>query len=421
MYHSSIALLAALPMAIAPQVSHPTELTLGQVIQLARTHSLQVAVSKERLSSASALQEAANAPLRPNVTLQSSANYGLGAQIPGSPVLGAGMVSGVGISYLLFDGNGSKSALDVATAQTDSARIALEQTEQNAIASAAVDYFEVLRATGLARVARETYQQAQDHLKLGEMRFKAGTSTRADLLQLQAELANAQVNVIQTQNAVETSRLTLANALSTPLGNRPLDASASVPLRPVSLEAAMPKALTRRQDLRIQELKIASDRDRITQLSSARWPNISANGRYGLAGTSTSETYAGLTFSWDVFDGDKAESQAQSAKFDAQADTAQLDLLKQGAELEIRQSYLTRQEARERQLAARNGLEAAREAYAIARSRFELGLSTQFELTDVQNTLIQAENNEVIARTDLMEAEIRLERALGDDLTKLGS
>ena len=59
---------------------------------------------------------------------------------------------------------------------------------------------------------------------------------------------------------------------------------------------------------------------------------------------------------------------------------------------------------------------AAQEAYRLAVQRFKVGLATTFEVTDVQNTLIQASNNYVQATNDLRVAELRLARALGVDL-----
>lgn len=418
MNRSPLAVLLALPLLLhaMPVWAQPPVLTLGDALRLVSKQNLPVAFARERSSAAQALSEAAGAPLLPSLSAQGNANYGAGTRISGAPALGPGLDTSVSVNYLLFD-VGARSALALASHQAEAATVGLSQAEQDALAAGAIAYFQVLRAQGLARVASETYRQAQEHLRLGELRLKAGNGTRAELLQLQAMAANAQVSMIQAQNLLETNRLALGHVLNEPIGARELDASASV--RPMALDQHLAAALDRRQDLRTQALKVEADRDRAALESSAQLPSLSTVGRYAWHNLEAGELYAGLNLNWTLFDGNRASNRAKAAQYDAAAAILQLEQLKKAAELEIRQTSLAREEASLRLQASANAMRAASEAYAIARRRYELGLATQVELIDVQNTWLQAENAQVMARADLSQAEIRLHRALGNDLAAL--
>ena len=76
-------------------------------------------------------------------------------------------------------------------------------------------------------------------------------------------------------------------------------------------------------------------------------------------------------------------------------------------------------EAKQRVETAREGLQSAQEAYRLAVKRYQVGIGTTFEVTDVQSTLVQSGNNYVQATNDLRVAEVRLARALGYDLAQL--
>lgn len=253
-----VGLVACLVLGtLAPAWAESPVLTLADTVRLARDRSLGVTANRERLRSSEAQQRAASAVQYPILSVTSSPTY---AQVPAgtrsaSPGAGVGLpaptTSGpyiddtVSVSQLLFDSSSTRNQVAIAEDQVTISQLGLHQAEEDAMANAGATYFQVLRADGLAHVAQEAYRQAQDHERLGNLRIKAGSGTRAELLQLQAQLANAQVALIQAQNAVVQARLALANVVNAPIGDRPL-ASASVSPLAVMLDRDLPVSLTRR-------------------------------------------------------------------------------------------------------------------------------------------------------------------------------
>lgn len=394
-------------------------LSLSEMARLARNRNLSVATEAERVRSAQALTQAARSPYYPSAAIQEGLNAGTGRALSqtGAFLEAPGLTTSVSGSWLLWDAGNTHDAVAVAQAEENMTRSGLDQAQQDAMLNGGVDYFQLVRAQALAKLDADALKQAEEHLRLGQLRQLAGTATRADVLQLQAQLANAQNTMIQADNAAAIARLTLSNALNSSLGDRAIDASASVPVRSVNFAQELPSTYTRRPEIQQQQFKVESDRARAALDTSSLYPSVSATARYYQLNAAPGATILGATLNWSVFEGVRAQNQAASAEADVRADEETLEQLKQAAELDVRTQYQSSEEARARISSARAGRSAAAEAYRIAVDRYRLGLATNFELIDVQNTYLQAEYNLVQATNDFSIDEIRLTRALGYDLS----
>ncbi|HEY9765780.1 MAG TPA: TolC family protein [Chroococcales cyanobacterium] len=388
-------------------------LKLPEVLQMARSHSHAVLSSRQRLLSFEAQKEAARALSLPSLFLQTGGGF-TATNRPGNP--GDGVDTSLALSQLLFDFDATRHAQGIAGSQSEIAKMTLLQSEQDAMEGAAVNYFQVLRSEALAGLSDDSFKQAQEHLRLGELRLKAGSGTRSEVLLLKARLANARVSLVQARNQVIFSRLALGNQINLPLGDRPLLQNTVLP--PRSFDIDLVPALERRPEILAQSLKVLIGEERQEVEKSSSLPGLNATGRYNQRNLENGTLFAGLNLNWPLFDGNKSSSRLRSAQADTAAESEILEQLKQAAELDIHQEVQSSQEANSRFQAAQEGSLAATEAYRIALRRYALGLSTQLELIDVQNTLTLARDNAVQAQSDMAIAEIKLCRALGFDLAE---
>lgn len=432
MIRRALALALALSLSAAPAMAQGTsELTLAEAVLLARDNSLAALQSTQQVQAAQAQRAVTVGNALPTFALQTSANYnqlpassGLaqlfggdrGGGLVGFPAQGVTADTTLQGNIVLFDAFATRDAIKIADYQVYVAKLQAYQAKQESMVNAAVAYFDVLRAEGLARVAADSVKQAQEHLRLGDLKLKAGTGTRAETLQLRAQLANAQGQLTQARNAVAIARLRLSNALNAPVADTPLFDNPKVPALEVAIAEQLREAVARRTEVQQLETRKQIDETQVALESRATWPNLQGTTRYSQRGLNAGQFLAGVTLNWALFDGFKARNRMEVARNQAEADLVQLEATKQNIALEIRQQYQTREEAQSRVAVAREGLEAAQEAYRLAVKRYEVGLATPFELTDVQTTLVQSGNNYVSAINDLRVAQIRLARAMGIDL-----
>lgn len=431
----ALAAPAAKPAAPAAPAAAPVarpDLSLADVVLLARDNSLGAQLNRRKLASSVASRQVTVSSAYPSLELQTQAQYSKlppgpiaelfgqmgagGGGIPGFPAPGVVVDNTIQASQVLFDAFRTRDAIAIADIQNDIARLSVTQAEQDAMANAAAAYFNVLRAQGLTDVASNTVKQAQEHLRLGDVRLRAGTGTKAEVLQLRAQLANAQQQYTQARTGATLARLQLSNAVNAPVRDRRLDPDPGVPSLQVAAQGSMDEGLSRRTEIQQLQLGEKIDETRVSLESRALWPTVAAVGRYAQRGFSQGMFTAGLGLNWTLFDGFKVRAKIEQARADAEAAKVQMEQLRQNIALEINQQFETREEARARIVTAREGLASAQEAYRLAVHRFEVGMAAPSELTDVQNTLVQAGNNYVQAVNDLRMAELKLAKALGVDL-----
>ncbi len=128
---------------------------------------------------------------------------------------------------------------------------------------------------------------------------------------------------------------------------------------------------------------------------------------------------ATLGVSVPIFDGGLARARVQAARAEiATAETNRRQAVDQVG-LDVQQAYLTLLQARNRVAVANVGLSQAREAARLARVRYNAGVSQQagvspiLELSNAQNSLAQAQSNQVNALYDYNNARAQLDRAVG--------
>ncbi|GEM_PF-2170751 len=416
---------ATLWLALTLQAA-ATPLTLGEAVKLAHGRHLSVQASQHMLRSAQAQQREAASRYWPSISLETGPSYshlpgagfgsipGMGGMV-GFPSSGTVVDTTLSVRQTLFDSFATHDAVRFAELGVEIGQQQLKQVEQETMLNAALAYFQVLRAEGLRRVAAENAKQNADHMRLGRSRLAAGTTTQMDVLQLQAISANAQVALIQAENAVEIARLGLSNAINQPLDNRELVAPQAFAVL-ATADAAKLATVQQRPDFQQAQLRMKQSETRASLEGRGLWPTVSANSRYSQRDTNQGTLSAGVTVSWNALDSSRVLSRISASENEAEASRLQLQLTQQAIELELQRGLKTRDEAQRRAVALKEGLSAAQEAYRLAKSRFELGLAMQVELRDVQTTLVQTENNMLQAETDWREAEVRLARAMGVDL-----
>jgi len=146
------------------------------------------------------------------------------------------------------------------------------------------------------------------------------------------------------------------------------------------------------------------------------WPHLVGHGSYSFRGMAQGIFAAGVTLDWTLFDSFQTREKMLAQQHQAQADALLMQQTRQRLALEVRQQYENREDANSREASSREALASAQEAYRLALDRFRAGVAAPYELTDVQTTLIQSENDYIQSLDDYRVAEIRLARALGVDL-----
>jgi outer membrane protein TolC len=124
---------------------------------------------------------------------------------------------------------------------------------------------------------------------------------------------------------------------------------------------------------------------------------------------------AGLTLSWQLFDGGRAKAEQRVARANVTSAQAQRDalLVSLTSQLELARAQI--EANRVNVQASAEAVTAARAQLQLAEARYTQGLGSQIELADAQTAITTAEGNLVQAQWQLAEAWAQLRRAIGGE------
>ena len=471
--------LAASPalcqVAPAPPLVLPTPLTLPQAIALALRQQPQLYLSQTQITQARGQKLQAQSQYFPVLTPSyqyqntSQALYGLGSggvstvTTTGTGTTGTG-TSGTGttgttgtgttgtigttttllnsqnevsivrggglnvsLSQTLFDAGQREAVNTEARRAVDAAEFSRRNTRQTIILNVTQDYYQLLLNRDLVKVAQAQvarYQQTED---VTQAQIDAGTTAAKDIYQARSDFANAQVTLLNDQNAVQTASATLKNALGVDLNGvvqiAPLTAGDTLPPVPVSgqgpsLEDALTAAFAQRPDLRQQQAVVQSDAAALRL--AQREAGVSVKGDYVLNYQASNDVGARgvnsqflVTGSYPLFDAGNARGAVQIAQAARDAALDQLELVRQQVRLDVEQAYSTRQTNLDAAGLAQAAVTAAQVNYDAAVASRKEGIGTVLDITTAQATLTQAQSQYVTAVYNFYIADAQLERAIG--------
>ena len=421
-------MIAALALIAAAQV-----VTLDQAVQSAREHQPQIRQAQANTAAASARAREALAPLLPQVT----AGAGYARQIATGGATGggtSGSVSQTGQSFLtpntfsdsataqllVFDFlsqiNRLRSARASADAQAATERATALQIDLNVRAA----FFAARANRALVQVAQDNLTNTRKHLEQTEGFVQAGTHPEIDVIQARADTANARVQLINAQNAYQTSRLNLNSAMGVQ-GSTDYDIAdttlAAVQGEDADLDALLDDASRARPEIQSLEDQIRAAQLTVRSLEGQYWPSIGANAGFFQSGPHVDELGwrlgAGVTLTWNIFQGGLTRAQVSEAEANVTAALAQLDLQRLQVRSDVDSARLAVRANKESLSATQEALLNAKERLRLAEERYAVGVGNAIELGDAQLALAQAAAQAVQADDNLATSRAQLLRALG--------
>jgi outer membrane protein len=126
---------------------------------------------------------------------------------------------------------------------------------------------------------------------------------------------------------------------------------------------------------------------------------------------------AGISFSWNLFNGFQVQNQIQKAKISQVM--SDLNLLKQKNTLlnDINTAVNSYNAARARYDASRNSVEAQKTSLEYIQKRFDAGASTSFDFINAKNSFLQSQSTELQAKYELVFRALIIEYYRGNTIT----
>jgi outer membrane protein TolC len=429
---ATVLALAAIASPAGAAGSEAGPLTLEQTIEAVVAHYPSIDAAQAAVDAARARTVQSNSNRLPQVSGQADYAYNslrpyVAISIPGGPdgaiyeTIRDSYGASISARQLLTDFGRTDKLVEMARSGQIAAQDALEQARHQLGYQAIESFYGVLLLRSSADVAREEIAALEEALRIAQRKFSAGSATKFDVLTTQVRLANARNHLTDTLASLEKQENGLRQLLGWDFA-RPVDIvgdfDAEAPAIPES-EAISEGLLNR------PEMKVAADNEQTARLqldaaSRGNRPTLDAQVTGGLEDGVVPSLYdnkgyvsAGLSVEVPIFTGRRITGERMEADAGVRAAQARERELNQEITNEVADAYSDLNAAKSRLVSADTLVDQAREALALAQTRYANGVITNFELLDAQSAFRAAELSRLQARYDCVLARQAVARAAG--------
>lgn len=420
---------AAPPPEASPRPPAGQVLTLAEAVRTALEHQPQLLQARAGTSAAEARADQARSGLLPRIdaaasytraTSNGTSRGGLAGSSSSSFGASDFWQAGATLSQLIYDFGQTSGRWRAAQASAAGQRATEQSTRQQVLEGVQAAYFTARAGRDLLAVARDNLANQDAHLAQIEGFVRAGARPSIDLAQARADRANAQVQLINAENAYLTEKAQLQQAMGV---EGPTDfevASETLPPVPgeeLGLDALLEQALRVRPDVAALEQQARAQELTLGAIRGAYAPQLGVStglteGGPGLDALAWNWS-ATVNLTWNLFQGGLTSAQVREAQATREAVRAQAVALRQQVRVEVEQARLGVRAARQSLASADEALVNARERLRLAEARYRTGVGSAIELGDAQVAYTTTAAQRVQAEYALSTSRAQLLRALG--------
>lgn len=336
---------------------------------------------------------------------------------------------GVGGSITLFDGLANISYVNQKEYSLKAAQFYFEKAKQNVVYQTTDYYYQVLNAQELKRVREDNVKYYQKFYETVQERNRLGSVAKADVYTAQVQLGNAELLLIQAQNAYETALSNLLNYLGLnvledyelvdPFGGKDVIDTDAYMKDFEDIQTMVSVALDNRFDFKSQEFTVNAAAKGLTIARSGLLPSISGNYSWSTSAVDLNKLFnrkifsIGMTLSFPIFSNWATENQIQLAQVNYKNAQEDLMALERQIKIEIKQGYLDLLAAKKSLDVATKNVIAAEENRKINQERYNLGSGTILDVLQADRDYTDALRSKINALYDFYTKRDKLNNSLG--------
>jgi outer membrane protein TolC len=326
----------------------------------------------------------------------------------------------------VFTGFRLESGVRAAEYSAQATQVELTKDKSDVVLAIKTAYWNLYKAQEFERVAKENKETVVAHLTDIENMAKNGIATNNDILKVKVQLSNAELAIVDAQNAVTFSTVALNNYMGRPLTSPIVIATkANSPAGSLSAPDEMiVKAGKQRPELLAASYRIKASEEGITAAKSGWYPQISVAGNYYYNRPNqrivpTADEFngtwdLGINLSMNLWNWGATSRQTEQAEAQlAQANDA-LGQIREAINVEVTQNYLSAVQLRKKIEIADIAVRQAEENLRTTTQRFKNGVAINSDVLDAEVLLVNAKNTLTQATADYEIANARLQKSLGE-------
>jgi len=335
-------------------------------------------------------------------------------------------------SLILFNGFFNVSVKDQALSKYESSRYTYSRTEQQVIYKTILNYLDVVLSKELIRVGNENLNTQKLLLVRIKDFFNAGKKAAVDVHYQNAEIANSQYQLLNSEKGLKLAKVELMNGMGL---SSSLDFDVTIPgtMDPVNIgdlgkDEILELAKKNRSDIRSAELSIDAAKHGLRSAKSGYYPKVSLSGNISSGYSSLSNSYTFSDQVWNnnpsasigvsvlipVFDKGSTKNQVTQAKLDLENSRINLVRINNqiwGELIQVESNYQT---ALRQVEVAKAKLEYSKAALESITERYHVNAATITELSQSRANYLQSQYDQVDAKLNLYKQRVTVFYQIGD-------
>ncbi|KAF0215272.1 MAG: outer membrane efflux [Ignavibacteria bacterium] len=431
------ALLVALPTFAQKQ------LTLDEAVKIALQKNPNLIKLKNSLDGAKAQLKNAYGDLLPSLGASAGFNWqriedagssqrnflGELVEVPASTVENRSYSVGIGGGVTLFNGLANYATISQRKDNLEASEYNISKLKQTIVYQTTDFYYVVLNAEDLMRVREENVKYFQKFYESVNERNKLGSVAVADVYAAQVQLGNAELALIQAQNAYDQSKNGLLSYLAlnvmedftlvNPFGSdRAIDANSYLK-NFEDIQTLVNVALDKRFDFKSQQLAVNQTESGLTIARSGIYPSLSADYSYGSGAVAVKDLFdrkslrVGMSLNIPIFSNFSTETAIQQAEINKMNANEDLLALERQIKIEVKQGHNDLVAAKKSLEVALKNVTAAEENRKINQERYNLGSATILEVLQANRDYVDALRNKINTVFDFYRQYDKLNNAIG--------
>ncbi|MCX6345220.1 MAG: TolC family protein [Armatimonadetes bacterium] len=402
-------------VAAAQETQKPAALSLKECLSIALQRQTEVITAQNNVTIAKSRLAQNTSGYLPQVSIDNNA-FVIGSK---TGVLSQSTTgTALNITQNIFDGGMREANTLGARYSVKQSSAALDRTRQSVSYNVTQAYYEVLRSKHLAEVSEANVKYNEELRDQIKSNAELGEAAQVDVLPVEAQLANARVDLLSAKNKARTAALELQFAM----GMTPEQGFDIIEMETISdiaiepLDGYITTAVKNRPDvLQTQAgLGVARASVRAARVSLYPRPVISGNYQRSVSGgfTQTGAQFTG-GIAFNLFDGGASRAayqSAQASQANAQEQTQQLD---RTIRTQVEEALLNLTSAKERVAASEASLGASASNLDAQKERYNQGLAITLDLLNAEVQLVTAQSNAIQAKYDYYTAIAQMDYATG--------
>lgn len=402
-------------------------LTLERAVRIGLARQDSIAIAQTQVDAANARVVQARSLYYPQVTpsFQYQSNVQPGTRI--NSTNGSSFTASfssdtrselIAARQLLYDGGKREANVGLARRSAFGFEYGLANQRQTVVLNVTQAFYNLMRDRDIITEQQATADRAKTTRDVIEAQVGVGSAAQSDLAQADANLANARVQVYVAQANYGADQANLKNAMGI-VTAQPIVLPTERAVAPdtgadmVGLEPYVRQAYANRLDIKQQQEQVNAQgyNVRIAKINAGVNVDAQITEGYQFDPTAGENRTFLVSVTYPLFDGGNTRAAVRESRAGLEQDRRTLDALEQNIRFEVEQSYVVREQGRQRIIAAQVAVQAAKVSYQVALEKQKNQLVNIPEVIIAQDQLATANIALVQAIYDFYVADAQLKRA----------